>query len=85
MIKLKKVKQLSLFIIIMSSTEDDLEDDLCTCGRYISMDHGMCSICTDNWIEEHFISEQIYEAGVVAGTELGLECGIRHTIYGEAR
>ena len=69
----------------MSSTEDDIEDDMCTCGRYLSMNHGMCSICTDNWIEDHFISQQIYEGGYVAGTELGLECGIRHTIYREAR
>jgi hypothetical protein len=69
----------------MSSTEDDIEEDMCTCGRYLSMTHGMCTICTDNWIEEHFISQQIEEGGYLAGTELGIETGIRHTIYKEAR
>jgi len=66
-------------------SDSDLEEDMCTCGRYYTYRHGWCSLCIDNWIDENFISGQIYDAGYKHGSDLGIECGIRHTINREAR
>jgi hypothetical protein len=64
---------------------DDIEEDMCTCGRYFARENRMCGICIDHWIDDHFITTQIREAGMKNGLELGYECAIRHTIYNEAR
>jgi hypothetical protein len=66
-------------------SESDIEEQMCTCGRYYARQHGWCSICIDNWIDDNFISSQIYDAGYKFGSELGLDLGIRHTIYRQPR
>lgn len=65
-----------------SPTLSDIEEDMCTCGRYYSRGHYMCNVCTD-WMEDHFVSDQIREAGYKHGMDLGIDTGIRHTIYSE--
>lgn len=66
-------------------SDNDIEDNMCSCGRYFSHQHGMCSFCIDHWIEDNFITIQIREAGMKHGSDLGYDYGIRHTIYNEAR
>jgi hypothetical protein len=64
---------------------EDIEDDMCTCGRYYARDSRMCGVCIDNWINDYFITDQIRDAGFKNGAVLGYEYGIRHTLYNEAR
>jgi hypothetical protein len=66
-------------------SDNEIEEDMCTCGRYYAYRHGWCNLCINNWIDDHFITNQIYDAGYKFGSDLGIEYGIRHTINREAR
>lgn len=65
---------------IENNGEENMEEQMCTCGRYYAQRHGWCGLCIDNWIDDNFITNEIYEAGYKFGQDLGWECGRRHTI-----